>query len=117
MSRPSNELGVSGEPGSPPAATRSAPYPLPAIPQTYLDKHFAKMLAGTPYHVTPTPQARNSVDHDDRPACCGSASCIPVCPVQAKYDATVHVERAKAKGAAVHAATTATFVETGTDGP
>src|SRR5690606_26262884 len=47
--------------------------------------------------------------------CCGSASCIPVCPVQAKYDATVHIEQAKANGAVVHAATTATFVETGAD--
>ena len=34
----------------------------------------------------------------DRPACCGNASCIPVCPVQAKYDATVHVDRAVAAG-------------------
>ncbi|MGP2493583.1 GMC family oxidoreductase [Mesorhizobium sp. PUT5] len=110
------ELGVSGEPGSPPAATRSAPYPMPAIPQTYLDKMFARKLAGTAYHVSSTPQARNSVERDERPSCCGSASCIPVCPVQAKYDATVHLERARSKGAAVHAATTATFVETGPDG-
>lgn len=110
-----HELGVAGEPGSPPAATRSAPYPMAAIPQTYLDEHFASKLAGTTYQVTSTPQARNSVDRDDRPACCGSASCIPVCPVQAKYDATVHVEKAKAKGAVIHAATTATFVETGPD--
>lgn len=110
------QLAVSGEPGSPPAATRSAPYPMKAIPQTYLDQLFIKKLAGTAYHVTSTPQARNSVDHEDRPACCGSSSCIPVCPVQAKYDATVHVERARSKGAVVHAATTATFVETGDDG-
>ena len=111
-----HQLGVSGESGSPPAASRSAPYPMSAIPQTYLDKHFIAKLAGTAYHVSSTPQARNSVERDDRPGCCGSASCIPVCPVQAKYDATVHIERAKAKGAVVHAATTATFVETGADG-
>jgi len=111
-----HQLGVSGEPGSPPFAPRSAPYPMPAIPQTYLDRHFISKLAGTSYHVSATPQARNSVERDDRPSCCGSASCIPVCPVQAKYDATVHVERAKANGAIVHAATTATFIETGADG-
>lgn len=110
------QLAVSGEPGSPPAATRSAPYPMKAIPQTYLDKLFSRKLAGTPYHVTSTPQARNSIEYDERPACCGSASCIPVCPVQAKYDATVHLGRARAKGAILHAATTATFVETGPDG-
>lgn len=44
-------------------------------------------------------QARNSVVHDHRPACCGSSSCIPVCPVQAKYDATVHLKQAQAAGA------------------
>ena len=89
---------------------------MPPIPQTYLDKVFAGRLAGTAYHVSPTPQARNSVEREERPACCGSASCIPVCPVQAKYDASVHVERARSRGAEIHAATTATFVETGPDG-
>lgn len=110
------QLGVSGAAGSPPTAPRSAPFPMPAIPQTFLDRHFSAKLAGTAYQVSPTPQARNSVEHEERPSCCGSASCIPVCPVQAKYDATVHIERAKANGAVVHAATTATFVETDADG-
>lgn len=114
--RAEDELGVSGTPGSPPTAHRSTPYPMPAIPQTYLDKVFTQKLAGTVYEVTSTPQARNSVERDDRPSCCGSASCIPVCPVQAKYDATVHVARAVGKGAQLHSATTATFVETGADG-
>ena len=62
-----------------------------------------------------TPQGRNSVDRGDRPACCGNASCIPVCPVQAKYDATVHLALAEAKGAALHEKTTAVFVELGAD--
>ena len=62
-----------------------------------------------------TPQGRNSQDRDDRPACCGNASCIPVCPIQAKYDATVHLDRAMAAGAALHAQTNAVFVEVGAD--
>ena len=62
-----------------------------------------------------TPQGRNSVDRGDRPACCGNASCIPVCPVQAKYDATVHLALAEAKGAQLHEKTTAVFVELGAD--
>ena len=65
---------------------------MPAIPQTFLDKTFARALAGTHIEVRATPQGRNSQDRDDRPACCGNASCIPVCPVQAKYDATVHLD-------------------------
>ncbi|MBJ6988347.1 GMC family oxidoreductase [Devosia sp. MC521] len=114
--RAEDELGVSGAAGSPPSAHRSTDFPMPAIPPTYLDKVFKEKLAGSIYDVTPTPQARNSVDRDDRPGCCGSASCIPVCPVQAKYDATVHVQKAVTKGATVHPATTATSVETDADG-
>ncbi|WP_374333165.1 FAD-dependent oxidoreductase, partial [Aestuariivirga sp.] len=93
------ELGVSGDGTSDLGSPRSADYPMPAIPQTYLDKAFASALQGSIYDVRSTPQARNSKDQPDRPACCGNASCIPVCPVQAKYDATVHVARATKAGA------------------
>ncbi|MFO1132968.1 MAG: GMC family oxidoreductase [Hyphomicrobiales bacterium] len=93
------ELGVSGDGTSDFGSPRSADYPMPAIPQTYLDKAFASALQGSIYDVRSTPQARNSKDQPDRPACCGNASCIPVCPVQAKYDATVHVARATKAGA------------------
>jgi choline dehydrogenase-like flavoprotein len=65
--------------------------------------------------VRSTPQGRNSVDRDSRPACCGNASCIPICPIQAKYDATVHVDRATGAGAQLHEKTTAVFVEVGDD--
>ena len=88
---------------------------MPPIPQTFLDKAYATALAGTVYEVRATPQGRNSVDRGDRPACCGNASCIPVCPVQAKYDATVHLALAEAKGAQLHEKTTAVFVELGAD--
>lgn len=71
---------------------------------------------GTEFEVRATPQARNSAARDERPACCGSASCIPICPVQAKYDATVHLSSAEKNGTALHAQTTATMVEVGPDG-
>jgi choline dehydrogenase-like flavoprotein len=109
------EIGVSGDGADDLGSPRSSGYPMPAIPPSYLDKTYAKALAGTDYQVRPTPQGRNSQDRDDRPGCCGSASCIPVCPVQAKYDATVHLGRATAAGAALHARTTAVAVEAGTD--
>ena len=110
------EIGVAGDSADDLGAPRSAPYPMGEIPQTYLDKVFLKALGGTAYQVRSTPQGRNSVTREDRPACCGSASCIPVCPVQAKYDATVHVDRAVASGATLHEQTTAVFVEVGPDG-
>jgi choline dehydrogenase-like flavoprotein len=51
-------------------------------------------VRGTKVHVVTTPQARNTAVFDNRPACEGHSNCIPLCPIQAKYDATVHLRRA-----------------------
>jgi choline dehydrogenase-like flavoprotein len=110
-----SEIGVSGDSKNDLGAPRSTPYPMGEIPQTYLDKAFAKALAGTKFQVASTPEGRNSVDRENRPACCGNASCIPVCPIQAKYDATVHVDQATKAGAQLYEKTTAVFVEVGAD--
>ncbi len=110
------ELGVAGDSAEDLGSPRSGPFPMPPVPRTYLDRVYERALAGTPYRVRATPQARNSVDREGRPACCGSATCIPICPVAAKYDATVHLDRAEAKGAALHDRATATFIETDGDG-
>lgn len=106
-------LGVSGDAVDDLGSPRNSGYPMPAIPQTYLDKTFADALKGSSYEVRPTPQARNSKDQPDRPACCGNASCIPVCPVQAKYDATVHVDKATKAGARLLSKSTAVAFELG----
>lgn len=110
------EIGVSGDSKETLGSPRSSPYPMPAVPVTYLDKAYIKALTGTKYQVRATPQGRNSVDRAERPACCGNASCIPVCPVQAKYDATVHLGLFQKNGGTLHAETTATFVEVGDQG-
>ena len=110
-----SEISVAGDSNETLGSPRSTPFPMLAIPQTYLDKALAKALAGTGYEVRATPQGRNSVDRGDRPACCGNASCIPICPVQAKYDATVHLAAAQAKGARLYDRTTAIRVELGAD--
>jgi choline dehydrogenase-like flavoprotein len=113
--RAEQEIGVSGDAADDLGAPRSSGYPMGAIPQTYLDKAFAGALAGSEYQVRSTPQGRLSQDQADRPACCGNASCIPICPVQAKYDATIHLGRATAAGATLFPRTTAVFVEVGAD--
>src|SRR5688572_8460470 len=110
------ELGVAGDPNADLNAPRSQPYPLPPIPLSYADQRTAAALAGTPYTVQPTPQARNSQRYDNRPACCGSSSCIPICPVQAKYDATTHVAQAERAGAQLVAEAIVSHVEVGADG-
>ena len=110
-----SEIGVAGDASDDLGSPRSSGFPMPEIPPSYLDKTFAEALKGSTYEVRPTPQGRNSDFRDDRPGCCGSGSCIPICPIQAKYDATVHVGRAVAAGAVLHDKTTAVFVETGAD--
>ena len=92
-------LGVAGDNRIDLGSRRSRDYPMPPIPMTYLDKQVAAAAERLGLTVRPTPQARNSRDFDDRPACCGNSSCVPICPVGAKYDATVHVRKAEAAGA------------------
>jgi choline dehydrogenase-like flavoprotein len=94
-------LGVAGDAADDLGAPRTGDYPLPMIPVSFADKYIAAALSATDMVVAPTPQARNSIANDNRPACCGNHICIPVCPVQAKYDATVHVAKAEQAGAQV----------------
>lgn len=110
------ELGVAGDPNADVNVPRSQPYPMPPIPMSYADQRTAAAIAGRSYTVQPTPQARNSQRFDNRPACCGSASCIPVCPVQAKYDATTHVAQAERAGVEIVADAVVARVEVGDDG-
>ncbi len=110
------EIGVAGDSSDDLGSPRSGDFPMPMIPQTYLDKYFTKALEGSRYQVRSTPQGRNSVATDDRPECCGNGSCIPVCPIQAKYDATIHLDQAEAAGAVVYDQTTATRLNLGKDG-
>jgi choline dehydrogenase-like flavoprotein len=88
---------------------------MPPIPLSYIDTNTAKALQGR-YRVAPTPQARNSQRYDNRPACCGSKSCIPICPVQAKYDATVHVAQAQRAGAEIVPEAIVARIDTGAGG-
>lgn len=65
-------------------------YPNPAGEISYLDKymqhHFAETLGGRTGTITATPSARNSRYFDGRSPCIGHGSCIPICPVNARYD-------------------------------
>ncbi|WP_312909769.1 GMC family oxidoreductase [Natronosalvus caseinilyticus] len=94
------ELGVSGadNPFGPP---REEPHPMPAFPPSYSDSLFAPACDALEIAMHPVPNARNSEAYDGRGGCVGYGTCQPVCPSGAKYDATVHVERAEAAGATV----------------
>ncbi|MEU7297044.1 GMC family oxidoreductase [Streptomyces exfoliatus] len=97
-----NELGVSGNRTEWDALTpRSTDFPMPGIVASYGDELVRAALAdigpidGTQVTVVTTPQARNSETYQGRSACQGNSSCIPICPSGAKYDASVHVRRAR----------------------
>jgi choline dehydrogenase-like flavoprotein len=96
-----DEMGVAGDNSITFGAPRSRPLPMPPIPMTYADKQVKAAAAPLGYTMEPFPQARNSVWRDGRPQCCGNASCVPICPIQAKYDAMHHLAKAERAGAHV----------------
>lgn len=96
-----HRLGVAGDWLHDLGSPRSGDYPMPAHLPTLLDQQLMKAAQGLGYQVHPLPAARNSVPHQGRPACCGSASCTPICPIGAKWDATVALQQARSHGARV----------------
>ena len=104
-----NEMGVAGSDeewknvfNSP----RSKPFPMSKIWPSYSDNWIAKRingksLDGVSYLVKSTPAARNSTMYDGRPACAGNSICVPLCPIGAKYDGSVHVRKATGAGASL----------------
>jgi len=95
------ELGVAGASDNPYAPPREEPHPMPAFEPSYSDSLFAEACEELEIDMHSVPNARNSEAYDGRSACVGYGTCQPVCPAGAKYDATVHIERAEEKGATV----------------
>jgi len=112
-----HELGVAGDSDHNDGSPRSAPYPMPPLPLASGDYMFKDAAAGLGLELLATPQARNSVDgFQNRPVCCGNATCIPVCPIQAKYDATYHLDLAEAAGAQIIENAVVSNIITGEEG-
>lgn len=81
-------------------------YPMPPIPQSLTDMVVAQAIDGltvdgltlTSKSVRSTPAARNSQPYQSRRVCGGNTNCIPLCPIQAKYDPTVTLNDALSTG-------------------
>ena len=104
------ELGVAGpdiDLGSP----RSTPYPMDALPLSWMDRRVAEVLGAQSLRVVPEPMARNSRPYDARPACCGNNNCMPICPIGALYHAATHVDKAVRAGATLIAQAVAYRIE------
>lgn len=100
-------------------------YPMQEILPSLVDDAVAKAVDGQAGYVgfdgqetvvTPTPQGRNSQPRDSRRTCAGNTNCIPLCPIQAKYDATITLSEAKQAGAEVLPQAVATRVVVGENG-
>jgi choline dehydrogenase-like flavoprotein len=109
-------LGVAGDSQEDLDSPRSGDYPLPPLLLTYLDKQIEMAVAPLGMTVKLTPQARNSRAYDGRPPCCGSATCVPICPIAAKYDASVHAAKAEALGVQIIDKAVVHFVEVNAEG-
>ncbi|BAV05882.1 Choline dehydrogenase [Filimonas lacunae] len=89
-------------------------YPMAKIPPTILDDCISKALKdnkvtieGMQLEVTGTPAGRNGVPNqlkdgsyydNGRRQCQGNTNCTPICPIQAKYDATITMAKALMTG-------------------
>ena len=88
-------------------------YPMPKIPESFIDRQVAAALnvltpdetdfleMGKPVTEIPVrslPAARNSQPYKNRRACAGNTNCIPICPIQAKYDPTITLNDATNTG-------------------
>jgi glucose dehydrogenase len=105
-------------------------YKMPKIPPSVLDQRIGDALAKltddetkflemeqpvTEIKVRSIPAARNSQPYKNRRACAGNTNCIPICPIQAKYDPTITLNEATDRGAILvdHAVVTEILVDNG----
>jgi len=104
------EIGVAADAGDQNylGITFSRPYPMPKIPPSRVDMAVDKALPGLKipgiglddleWKVSNTPAARNSQPYQERRVCAGNTNCIPICPIQAKYDPSVTLADATRTG-------------------
>ena len=105
------EIGVAGDAEEQNAhlgITFSSPYPMPRIPISRVDMAVDAAVSAlkvpgigldkVQWRVSSTPAARNSQPYQDRRVCAGNTNCIPICPIQAKYDPSVTLAEALRTG-------------------
>ena len=112
--RAESEVGVAADTATQekylgPVGVRYAPgyeYPMQPLLDSLVDQAVASAVDGQAFpgfdnlsaEVTQTPAGRNSQPFEQRRTCAGNTNCIPICPIQAKYDATVTLSEALQTG-------------------
>jgi len=102
------EIGVSGVDGQDEAGLgggafppRSVPFPMAGLPTTRMfDKIADRLLVGG-FHPVWEPNGRATEPYAGRPVCAGNNACNPICPIGAKYDGSMHADRAEREGATI----------------
>jgi glucose dehydrogenase len=109
--RAEEEFGVSADPQEQSFAGitfKKTDHLLPRIPGSVLDQRIGAALTNLTddetrflgkgllksIQVRSLPAARNSQPYRNRRACAGNTNCIPICPIQAKYDPTISLNDA-----------------------
>lgn len=101
--RAEEEMGVSADVASQTYLGVTFPhgyqYSMHGIPPSLVDQGVGKAINDKQYqgftlNVRQTPAGRNSQNDNGRRVCAGNTSCTPICPIQAKYDATVTMAKA-----------------------
>ncbi|KAA9008856.1 GMC family oxidoreductase [Histidinibacterium aquaticum] len=108
-------MGVAGR-MAPGIAPRNSPFPMEALPLSYMDATIAGHLNQNGYQMVDEPVARNSRIYDGRPPCCGNNNCMPICPIAAQYSGNMAVERAEESGAIVVTEAVVHHLEASEDG-
>lgn len=98
------------------APRNGTPYQMPPIPRSHMDLRVTEALEVLGLHSAPFSHARNSVIYDGRPVCCGNNTCVPICPIGAKYDASFDARKAEEAGARIETEALVTFIELGDEG-
>jgi choline dehydrogenase-like flavoprotein len=103
-------------------AYRSVPFPMPALVPSFLDQEIASAVSGqvVPKYgmklkVNTVPHAINSQPYKGRPECDGHTSCVPLCPIKARYEAIIHVEMALRAGATLRTQAVVTKIDLDAD--
>ncbi len=86
-------------------------YPMGPIPSSVVDQTVSTGVSGLSVigdeddesklydvFVSNTPAGRNSEPYENRRVCAGNTNCIPICPIQAKWDPTVTLGKAEDTG-------------------
>ncbi|WP_261540188.1 GMC family oxidoreductase [Burkholderia multivorans] len=97
--RAEEALGVWGAPDEDLGSPRKKPYPMTPLPLSWNDERVKSALNANGFRMVTEPAARNSSVYDERPPCCGSNNCMPICPIGAMYNGITHVDKAERAGA------------------